>query len=53
MTDSIRRLEMRRAHAKHAYTCSCGRTVYGNGGKAHHRAMHARRKDQHHYVAAT
>lgn len=24
-------------HAKRAHTCSCGKVVYGNGGKSSHR----------------
>lgn len=38
---------MRRAHTKHKDYCSCGRVVYGNGGRAIHRAMHERKKDGH------
>ncbi len=33
------------AHAKHAYFCSCGKIVRGNGGKASHAYMHERRGD--------
>lgn len=48
--DESRRLAMRRAHTKHVDHCTCGRNVCGNGGKAVHRAMHARRKDGHYSV---
>lgn len=38
------------AHAKHAYFCTCGRVVHGNGAKYTHAAMHKRRNDGHGYV---
>ena len=36
------RLRMRRAHAKYARYCSCGKIVHGNGGKTSHQAGHER-----------
>lgn len=39
-------------HGKHSYTCTCGKTVIGNGGKAAHRAMHKRRGDSHRFLTA-
>ncbi len=33
--DGKRRSSM--AHAKHAFTCTCGKVVHGNGGKSSHR----------------
>lgn len=38
--DESRRLAMRRAHAKRAHHCTCGKTVHGNGGEHMHRVMH-------------
>lgn len=35
------------AHAKHAYFCSCGYVVHGNGAKAGHGRMHQQRADGH------
>lgn len=39
-----------RAHAKHAHYCSCGKVVWGNGGKAGHAYMHERRQDGHGFI---
>ena len=36
------------AHARHGHYCSCGKVVFGNGGKASHEAMHVRRRDWKH-----
>ncbi len=41
--DESRRLAMRRAHAKRANYCTCGKTVHGNGAYAAHKAMHERK----------
>jgi hypothetical protein len=38
------------AHAKHPYYCSCGKIVFGNGGKAGHAYMHERRTDGHRWI---
>jgi len=38
-------------HAKHGFFCSCGKVVHGNGAKAMHHAMHARKQDGHRYVS--
>jgi Ni/Co efflux regulator RcnB len=43
--DETRRLAMRRAHARRAYYCTCGKVVHGNGGENSHRQMHVRRGD--------
>lgn len=43
--DESRRLAMRRAHARRAYYCTCGKIVYGNGGYAAHQSMHLRKGD--------
>jgi hypothetical protein len=43
--DESRRKAMRRAHAKRAYHCTCGKTVRGNGGENAHRQMHVRKGD--------
>ena len=40
-------------HAKYPHHCSCGRVVFGNGGKAQHFPMHKRRGDGHHAITAT
>lgn len=34
-------------HTRHATYCSCGRVVWGNGGRSQHREMHERRGDGH------
>lgn len=39
-------------HAKRCEHCSCGKTPFGNGGKASHAAMHERRGDGHGIVSA-
>lgn len=39
-----------RAHAKRSYACTCGKTVRGNGARASHRSMHARRGDGHRII---
>ena len=39
-----------RAHAKREHYCSCGKVVWGNGGKSSHAAMHARRHDGFHRI---
>lgn len=39
-----------KAHAKHAFFCSCGKIVHGNGAKAQHRGMHERKNDRHHWL---
>lgn len=41
--DETRRKAMRRAHARRANYCTCGKIVHGNGGKHAHRAMHERK----------
>jgi hypothetical protein len=38
-----------RAHARHAFFCSCDKVVHGNGAKYQHRQRHLRAKDGHHY----
>lgn len=38
------------AHARHAYYCSCGAVVHGNGACSSHRGKHARAGDGHRYV---
>jgi hypothetical protein len=48
--DESRRLAMRRAHARRANYCSCGKVVYGNGGRATHKAMHIRNQDGHRFM---
>lgn len=48
--DESRRLAMRRAHARRAWFCSCGKIVHGNGAQAAHSAMHDRKGDGHHYL---
>lgn len=53
MPSESRRLAMRRAHARRAYHCTCGKTVYGNGGCAAHQAMHERKREPHYYMTAT
>lgn len=40
----VRRAKARR-HAERAHYCSCGKVVWGNGGKSSHAAMHARKGD--------
>jgi hypothetical protein len=47
------RLRMRRAHAKRAYYCTCGKIVHGNGGRASHFDMHERRGDGHHRISGS
>ena len=37
--------------SRHAYFCSCGKVVHGNGGRAGHAYMHEQRKDGHHEVS--
>lgn len=49
--DNSTRLRMRRAHANHARYCSCGKVVYGNGGRWSHHDMHERRADGHRYIS--
>jgi hypothetical protein len=51
--NEFRRLAMRRAHAKRAYYCTCGKTVHGNGARSMHREMHIRHSDGHYYMTAT
>lgn len=51
--DESRRLAMRRAHARRAYHCTCGKTVRGNGGYKMHGAMHKRRQDGNYFMTAT
>jgi hypothetical protein len=41
--DDTRRKAMRRAHARRAYCCTCGKIVHGNGGENAHRQMHIRK----------
>lgn len=41
------------AHTKHAHYCSCGRVVFGNGGKAGHGYMHEQRRDGHTWIGRT
>lgn len=41
-----------KAHARHAYFCSCGKIVHGNGAKAQHKAMHQRDLDGHRWVTS-
>lgn len=48
--DEVTRLRMRRAHANHAYHCTCGKTVHGNGGRAGHEYMHVQRGDGHYWL---
>ena len=45
--------EKAQAHAKHAYFCSCGYVVHGNGARAKHRDMHKRKDDGHSYWSHT
>lgn len=45
--DESRRLAMRREHANRTTYCTCGALPRGNGGRAAHMAMHARRGDGH------
>lgn len=40
-----------RAHAKHPGYCSCGRVVWGNGGKSQHKWMHEQRHDGHGFIS--
>lgn len=40
------------AHTKHAFYCSCGKVVHGNGGKAGHAYMHEQAKDGHQFVGS-
>lgn len=40
-----------RAHAKRAHFCSCGKRVFGNGGKAGHEDMHARKRDGERWIS--
>ena len=35
-------------HAKYGHYCTCGKVVYGNGGKTSHKAMHERRDEWQH-----
>lgn len=51
--DESRRLAMRRAHARRASHCTCGKTVHGNGGRTAHSAMHKRKADGHYFMTAT
>lgn len=51
--DESRRLAMRRAHARRASFCTCGKVVHGNGGRTSHRAMHKRKGDSHYYMTPT
>lgn len=53
MANEVRRLAMRRAHARRAWFCTCGRTIHGNGGSTSHAAKHKREGDGHHYVTAS
>ena len=39
--------EKAQAHATHAYFCSCGYVIHGNGAKAAHRGKHLRANDGH------
>lgn len=39
--------------ARHAYHCSCGKTVHGNGGRAGHMDMHERRGDDHGWLTTS
>lgn len=50
MVSQSRRLAMRRAHTKHAYFCTCGMVVRGNGARHSHAQMHRRQTDGHHYI---
>lgn len=43
---------MRTWHARHAYYCSCGKIVHGNGGRASHADMHERREDGHRFITS-
>lgn len=51
--DESTRLRMRTAHAKHAWFCTCGKVVRGNGGRANHVWMHERREDGHYGITQT
>lgn len=48
--DESRRLAMRRAHARQASYCTCGKTVHGNGARFTHSQMHERKADGHYYM---
>lgn len=50
---SIAATRRAQAHAKHAFYCTCGKIVSGNGGKYNHRQMHERAGDTHCYITQT
>ena len=37
-------------HAQNAHYCSCGKVVWGNGGKVGHENSHKRRQDGHDWI---
>lgn len=39
--------------ARHAYFCTCGKVVHGNGGRAGHFYMHEQRNDGHRETTRT